>query len=131
MVSVVNQLFYYDVVVDGVGDLLILFWQCLGVFDLIKQGGGILVVLLVVFGLLCLLFKGFICGLVCMVEVFIVLFLLMLKVFVCVDDILEDEFVCIGQVIVYEQKIYMVRCLVSENFKQVVQVVCNWVGDNG
>jgi flagellar M-ring protein FliF len=48
-----------------------------------------------------------------------------------VADIPEDEPARIEQAIAYEQKIHMAKRLVTENPKQVAQVVRNWVGDNG
>ena len=99
--------------------------------DLIKQGGGILVALLVAFGLLRPLLKGLTRGPARATEVPTALPSPMPKVSVRVDDIPEDEPARIGQAIAYEQKINMARRLVSENPKQVAQVVRNWVGDNG
>ena len=130
-VSVVNQPFHHDVAADGAGDSPIPFWQRPGVLDLIKQGGGILVALLVAFGLLRPLLKGLTRGPARTAEVPTALPAPMPKVSVRVDDIPEDEPARIGQAIAYEQKIHMARRLVSENPKQVAQVVRNWVGDNG
>lgn len=130
-VSVVNQPFHHDVAADGAGDSPIPFWQRPGVLDLIKQGGGILVALMVAFGLLRPLLKGLTRGPARTAEVPTALPSPMPKVSVRVDDIPEDEPARIGQAIAYEQKIHMARRLVSENPKQVAQVVRNWVGDNG
>lgn len=129
-VSVVNQPFHAD---PGAGDDLpaTAFWQRPGMLDLIKQGGGILVALLVAFGLLRPLLKGLARGPAKPVEQAAALPAPMPKVSVRVDDIPEDEPARIGQAIAYEQKINMAKRMVSENPKQVAQVVRNWVGDNG
>lgn len=130
-VSVVNQPFHHDPAVD---DNLppTPFWQRPGMLDLIKQGAGILVALLVAFGLLRPLLKGLLRGpsRAAPAEA-AALPSPMPKVSVRVDDIPEDEPARIEQAIAYEQKIHMAKRLVSENPKQVAQVVRNWVGDNG
>lgn len=130
-VSVVNQPFHHDPSAD---DNLPAapFWQRPGMLDLIKQGGGILVALLVAFGLLRPLLKGLLRGpgKAAPAEA-AALPSPMPKVSVRVADIPEDEPARIEQAIAYEQKIHMAKRLVSENPKQVAQVVRNWVGDNG
>jgi flagellar M-ring protein FliF len=131
-VSVVNQPFHRDTVSDDGSLPATPFWQRPGMLDLIKQGGGILVALIVAFGLLRPLLKGLSRGPArASAPVANALPSPMPKVSVRVDDIPEDEPARIGQAIAYEQKINMARRLVSENPKQVAQVVRNWVGDNG
>ncbi len=129
-VSVVNQPFHHDTVSADGSVPATPFWQRPGMLDLIKQGGGILVALLVAFGLLRPLLKGLTRGS-APAAASAALPSPMPKVSVRVDDIPEDEPARIGQAIAYEQKIHMARRLVSENPKQVAQVVRNWVGDNG
>lgn len=130
-VSVVNQAFHRDTVADDALPATP-FWQRPGMLDLIKQGAGILVALLVAFGLLLPLLKGLSRGPAkAVVPANNALPSPMPKVSVRVDDIPEDEPARIGQAMAYEQKINMARRLVSENPKQVAQVVRNWVGDNG
>jgi flagellar M-ring protein FliF len=131
-VSVVNQPFHHDTTGDDDSLPATPFWQRPGMLDLIKQGGGILVALLVAFGLLRPLLKGLTRGPArASAPMANALPSPMPKVSVRVDDIPEDEPARIGQAIAYEQKINMARRLVSENPKQVAQVVRNWVGDNG
>ncbi|HEX5306509.1 MAG TPA: flagellar basal-body MS-ring/collar protein FliF [Dyella sp.] len=132
-VSVVNQAFHRESLSDDTQPATP-FWQRPGMLDLIKQGGGILVALLVAFGLLRPLLKGLTRGPAPAVAnaVQTALPSPMPKVSVRVDDNpADDEPARIGQAIAYEQKINMARRLVSENPKQVAQVVRNWVGDNG
>ena len=132
IVSVVNQPFHHDTVSDDDSVPATPFWQRPGMLDLIKQGGGILVALIVAFGLLRPLLKGLTRGPARpSAPMANALPSPMPKVSVRVDDIPEDEPARIGQAIAYEQKINMARRLVSENPKQVAQVVRNWVGDNG
>ncbi|MCP1373765.1 flagellar basal-body MS-ring/collar protein FliF [Dyella lutea] len=130
-VSVVNQAFHRDPSSDDTGEPTMSFWQRPGMLDLIKQGGGILVALLVAFGLLRPLLKSLSRGPARPAEAANALPSPMPKVSVQVADIPEDEPARIGQAIAYEQKINMAKRMVSENPKQVAQVVRNWVGDNG
>ncbi|HEU4671168.1 MAG TPA: flagellar basal-body MS-ring/collar protein FliF [Dyella sp.] len=130
-VSVVNQPFHRDPNADDGNLPATPFWQRPGMLDLIKQGGGILVALLVAFGLLRPLLKGLSRGPARPAGEATALPSPMPKVSVQVADIPEDEPARIGQAIAYEQKINMAKRMVSENPKQVAQVVRNWVGDNG
>lgn len=130
-VSVVNQPFHRDPSADDTNLPATPFWQRPGMLDLIKQGGGILVALLVAFGLLRPLLKGLGRSSARPTEEANALPSPMPKVSVQVADIPEDEPARIGQAIAYEQKINMAKRMVSENPKQVAQVVRNWVGDNG
>lgn len=130
-VSVVNQPFHRDPVADDTIEPSTPFWLRPGMLDLIKQGGGILVALLVAFGLLRPLLKSLTRGPSRQGEPAHALPSPMPKVSVQIADIPEDEPARIGQAIAYEQKINMAKRMVSENPKQVAQVVRNWVGDNG
>ncbi|MBU6249110.1 MAG: flagellar M-ring protein FliF [Xanthomonadaceae bacterium] len=130
-VSVVNQAFHHDANAGDDNLPATPFWQRPGMLDLIKQGGGILVALLVAFGLLRPLLKGLGRSPSDTPGPAQALPSPMPKVSVQIADIPEDEPARIGQAIAYEQKINMAKRMVSENPKQVAQVVRNWVGDNG
>jgi len=132
-VSVINQAFTQAPTDDAPMDLP--FWQRPGMMDLIKQGGGILVALLIAFGLLRPLLKGLMRA----PEPLVALPSPMPTVSVRITDDDRDERrddpVRINtpqiQAMAYEQKIGQARKLVQENSKQVAQVVMNWVGDDG
>jgi flagellar M-ring protein FliF len=129
-VSVVNQAFHRAPAADAPQQTPL--WQRPGALDLIKQGLGVLFALLVAFGLLRPLLKGLLrnapqpalagAGRVPTVSV-------------RVADDMEDERSRLGgpqaPVIGYEQKIGLARRMVSDNPKQVAQVVRNWVGEDG
>ncbi|WP_233840680.1 flagellar basal-body MS-ring/collar protein FliF [Dyella sp. 2HG41-7] len=133
-VSVVNQAFS-DSPVDT-APVAEPFWQRPGMLDLIKQGAGILIALLIAFGLLKPMLKGLLRG---GVEPMPVLAGPVPTVSVRIaDDVREhdrEDQVRITspqiQNMAYEQKIGLARKLVQENPKQVAQVVMNWVGDDG
>src|SRR5690349_4223011 len=129
-VSVINQAFHTAPPADAPEQLPL--WQRPGALDLIKQGIGVLIALIVAFGLLRPLLKG----------------LLrsapqpalagaggkMPTVSVRVADDEEDERSRLAgpaQVLGYEQKVGLARRMVSDNPKQVAQVVRNWVGEDG
>lgn len=129
-VSVINQAFSSDSPVDA-APAEQPFWLRPGMLDLIKQGAGILIALLIAFGLLRPLLKGLLrgpegvpalAGPVPTVSVRIA------------DDDREDPVRITSpqiQNMAYEQKIGLARKLVQENSKQVAQVVMNWVGEDG
>ncbi|WP_424682543.1 flagellar basal-body MS-ring/collar protein FliF [Frateuria sp. YIM B11624] len=129
-VSVINQAFHTAPTADAPEQQPL--WQRPGVLDLIKQAIGVLIALIVAFGLLRPLLKG----------------LLrsapqpalagaggrMPTVSVRVADDEEDERSRLAgpaQVLGYEQKVGLARRMVSDNPKQVAQVVRNWVGEDG
>jgi flagellar M-ring protein FliF len=135
-VSVINQPFHKDPNAD-VATPSQPFWERPGMLDLIKQAAGILVALLVAFGLLRPLLRGLSRAPVPGTE-------LALAgagpgtptISVRVDDRdEEDELVKLnGGVppqLAYEQRIGIARRMVSENPKQVAQVVKSWVGEDG
>lgn len=107
------------------------FWQRPGMLDLIKQGAGILIALLIAFGLLKPMLKGLLRG----PEPMPALAGPIPTVSVRIDDDDREDTVKITspqiQNMAYEQKIGLARKLVQENPKQVAQVVMNWVGDDG
>nr|WP_199040798.1 flagellar basal-body MS-ring/collar protein FliF [Dyella sp. ASV24] len=134
-VSVINQPFHQDPNADVAAPTQP-FWERPGMLDLIKQAAGILVALLVAFGLLRPLLRGLSRAPAPGRE-------LALAgagpgtptISVRVDD--EDEgedLVKLGGVppqLAYEQRIGLARRMVSENPKQVAQVVKSWVGEDG
>jgi flagellar M-ring protein FliF len=132
-VSVINQAFS-DTPVDDT-PITESFWQHPGMLDLIKQGAGILIALLIAFGLLKPMLKGLLRG----PEPMTALAGPIPTVSVRIDDDgrgndREDQVRITSpqiQSMAYEQKIGLARKLVQENPKQVAQVVMNWVGDDG
>jgi flagellar M-ring protein FliF len=111
------------------------FWQRPGMIDLIKQGAGVLVALLVAFGLLRPLLKGLVRGPAPMAPA---LAGPLPSVSVRIDDADEEAKEEVGRIpspaiqsMAYEQKIGLARKMVEENPKQVAQVVKNWVGEDG
>jgi flagellar M-ring protein FliF len=129
-VSVINQAFHQAPAADAPDQQPL--WQRPGMLDLIKQVIGVLIALVVAFGLLRPLLKGLLrsapqpalagAGHVPTVSVRIA------------DD-QEDERSRLAapqsQVLGYEQKVGLARRMVSDNPKQVAQVVRNWVGEDG
>jgi flagellar M-ring protein FliF len=113
-------------------------WERPGMMDLIKQGVGILIALLIAFGLLRPMLKGLMRA----PEPLAALTGPMPTMSVRIaDDEYQDErdepvrlsgsTPQLQQTMAYEQKIGLARKLVQENPKQVAQVVMNWVGDDG
>jgi flagellar M-ring protein FliF len=132
-VSVINQAFS-DSPVDDTAPVSEPFWQRPGMLDLIKQGAGILIALLIAFGLLKPMLKGLLRG----PEPMAALAGPIPTVSVRINDDDRDERedqvrITSPQIqnMAYEQKIGLARKLVQENPKQVAQVVMNWVGDDG
>lgn len=132
-VTVINEAFSSDSPVD-VAPVAQPFWLRPGMLDLIKQGAGILIALLIAFGLLRPLLKGLLRG----PEPMPVLAGPVPTVSVRIADDGRgdrDDPVRITspqiQNMAYEQKIGLARKLVQENSKQVAQVVMNWVGEDG
>jgi flagellar M-ring protein FliF len=132
-VTVINQAFSDDIATDT-APVAQPFWMRPGMLDLIKQGAGILIALLIAFGLLRPLLKGLLrapgpmpalAGPVPTVSVRIA------------DDDRDERADPVRitspqiQNMAYEQKIGVARKLVQENSKQVAQVVMNWVGEDG
>lgn len=141
-VSVVNQAFQHGPAMEALPDLPL--WQRPGAMDLIKQGIGVLVALLIAFGLLRPLLKGVLRG-----ETNANARALSApgapqKISVRVDDDLDDEDderqqrqpARLGAAAAgapglgYEQRIGAAKRMVGENSKQVAQVVKNWVSED-
>jgi flagellar M-ring protein FliF len=132
-VSVINQPFHQDATTDTAPPSP-QFWERPGMLDLIKQGAGILVALLVAFGLLRPLLRGLTRapapgkGLAVAQEP------VPQTISVRVDDKDDDDDLMrlsVPSAMAYEQRIGMARRMVSENPKQVAQVVKSWVGEDG
>jgi flagellar M-ring protein FliF len=135
-VSVINQPFHQDPNSDAPAPSQP-FWERPGMLDLIKQGAGILVALLVAFGLLRPLLRGLsrapAPGTALAVATPNGAPTPTISVRVD-DDEEEDELVRLGGMppqIAYEQRIGVARRMVNENPKQVAQVVRSWVGEDG
>ncbi|MFC5436798.1 flagellar basal-body MS-ring/collar protein FliF [Rhodanobacter umsongensis] len=127
-VSVVNQAFHHGPVPDALPETPL--WERPGAMDLIKQGLGVLIALLVAFGLLRPLLKGLARG----ETASRALPAPMPKISVRVDDepaANEPARLSAMPALAYEQRIGQARRMVGENSKQVAQVVKNWVSEDG
>ena len=134
-VSVINQPFHQDPGTDVTAPPQ-QFWERPGMLDLIKQAAGILVALLVAFGLLRPLLRGLsrapspsrelaLAGAPALNAP---------TLSVRIDDKDDDDVLKLGGVppqLAYEQRIGLARRMVGENPKQVAQVVKSWVGEDG
>ncbi len=127
-VSVVNQPFQHGPAIEALPEVPL--WQRPGAMDLIKQGLGILIALLVAFGLLRPLLKGVLRG----DPSARALPMPAQKISVRVADDPQDEEPArlsgASNVLAYEQRIGVARRMVGENSKQVAQVVKNWVSED-
>jgi flagellar M-ring protein FliF len=127
-VSVVNQAFHHGPVPDALPETPL--WERPGAMDLIKQGLGVLIALLVAFGLLRPLLKGLARG----ETASRAMPAPMPKISVRVDDepaANEPARLAATPALAYEQRIGQARRMVGENSKQVAQVVKNWVSEDG
>ncbi|WP_243047644.1 flagellar basal-body MS-ring/collar protein FliF [Dyella sp. RRB7] len=132
-VSVINQPFHQDATSDSAPPPP-QFWERPGMLDLIKQAAGILVALLVAFGLLRPLLRGLSRAPTPGKGVAVAQEPAPPTISVRVDDKDEDDDLMrlsVPSAMAYEQRIGMARRMVSENPKQVAQVVKNWVGEDG
>jgi flagellar M-ring protein FliF len=128
-VSVINQAFHRGPTMEPLPETPL--WDRPGVMDLIKQGIGVLIALLVAFGLLRPLLKGLLRSEVAARA----LPSPMPKISVRVDDEPQEA----GEparlhnapALAYEQRVGSARRMVTENPKQVAQVVKNWVSEDG
>lgn len=127
-VSVINQPFQHAPPMDALPAIPI--WQRPGVMDLIKQGLGILVALLVAFGLLRPLLKGLLRGDGSARALPVPAQRISARVD---DDPPEAEPARLHAMRGpgYDQRISSARRMVGENSKQVAQVVKNWVSEDG
>ena len=134
-VSVINQAFHQDPSND-VATPAQPFWERPGMLDLIKQAAGILVALLVAFGLLRPLLRGLSRAPSSSHELALAGAAPMNTptISVRVDDKDDgDDVLKLGvpPQLAYEQRIGLARRMVGENPKQVAQVVKSWVGEDG
>ncbi|WP_114239975.1 flagellar basal-body MS-ring/collar protein FliF [Dyella sp. C9] len=133
-VSVINQPFHQDANTDSTPPP-VAFWERPGMLDLIKQGAGILVALLVAFGLLRPLLRGLTRSPSASKELALAQEMSMPTISVRVDDADEEDDgmarLAVNPTLAYEQRIGLARRMVGENPKQVAQVVKNWVGEDG
>ncbi len=127
-VSVVNQPFQRPAALDALPKPPL--WERPGAMDLIKQGIGVLIALLVAFGLLRPLLRGVTRG-----APPRALPSPKPQISVKVDDEPgADEparLASAAPTLEYEQRIGQARQMVGENSKQVAQVVKNWVSEDG
>lgn len=127
-VSVVNQAFQHGPAIEALPKVPL--WQRPGAMDLIKQGLGILVALLVAFGLLRPLLKGLLRS----DGSARALPMPAQRISVPVDDDPQDNEQArlngASDALGYEQRIGAARRMVGENSKQVAQVVKNWVSED-
>jgi len=128
-VSVINQAFQRGPAVDALPETPL--WGRPGMLDLLKQGAGVLIALLVAFGLLRPLLKGLLRG----ETAARALPSPMPQISVRVDDEpAANEPARLGgamPTLSYEQRVGQARRMVGENSKQVAQVVRNWVSEDG
>jgi len=133
-VSVVNQSFQRGPAVDALPDVPL--WQRPGVLDLVKQGLGVLLALLVAFGLLRPLLKGLLRH----EPASRALAAPLPTISVRVDDAPGEDApsrlgagpaAALTQSMAYEQRVSAARRMVGDNSRQVAQVVKNWVSEDG
>ena len=110
------------------------FWQRPGVMDLIKQGGGVLVALIIAFGLLRPLLRGVFKGTPGTALQALPAGAGIPTVSVRIDD--ADDDMAPGRLgpppgMNYEARVAMAKRMVTENPKQVAQVVRSWVSEDG
>jgi flagellar M-ring protein FliF len=133
-VTVINQPFHKAPGNDALPETP--FWQRPGVMDLIKQGGGVLVALIIAFGLLRPLLRGVFKAPGTSLQALPAGAGAVPTVSVRIDDI-DDDDVGPGRLAApapglnYEARVAMAKRMVTENPKQVAQVVRSWVGEDG
>jgi len=108
------------------------FWERPGMLDLIKQGGGVLIALVVAFGLLRPLLRGVFKGQLQTAQTALPAPAVATLSARIADDP-EDASARLGAPApeAYEQRIQVARRMVGEDPRQVAQVVKNWVGEDG
>ena len=133
-VSVINQPFHQNPVDEKLPQEA--FWQRPGMMDLIKQGVGVLIALIVGFVFLRPMLKGLLKGPAPAMQPALAGPIPTVSVRLTDDDdqpASESGRNRLGspQAMAYEQRIGLARRMVAENPKQVAQVVKNWVGEDG
>lgn len=128
-VSVINQSFQRGPGIDALPEIPV--WQRPGMMDLLKQGLGVLLALLVAFGLLRPLLKGLLRSDTSTRALSSPMPTISVRVD---DDPVGPEparLDALAPTLAYEQRIGAARRMVGENSKQVAQVVKNWVSEDG
>src|ERR1700761_819952 len=134
-VSVINQPFHQNPADEKLPQEP--FWQRPGMMDLIKQGVGVLIALIVAFVFLRPMLKGLLKGPAPVMQPALAGPIPTVSVRLTDDDddqpAPESGRSRLGspQAMAYEQRIGLARRMVAENPKQVAQVVKNWVGEDG
>lgn len=134
-VSVINQPFHQNPVDEKLPQEP--FWQRPGMMDLIKQGVGVLIALIIGFVFLRPMLKGLLKGPSPVMQPALAGPIPTVSVRLTDDDddqpAPESGRSRLGspQAMAYEQRIGLARRMVAENPKQVAQVVKNWVGEDG
>ena len=129
-VSVVNQPFQRPVAPEALPEPPL--WERPGAMDLIKQGIGVLIALLVAFGLLRPLLRGVTRG--SSNARALPAPKPQISVRVADEPEADDQparLAGVAPALEYEQRIGQARRLVGENSRQVAQVVRNWVSEDG
>jgi flagellar M-ring protein FliF len=128
-VTVINQPFHRAP--DGQALPPESFWQRPGLLDLIKQGAGVLIALIVAFGLLRPLLRGVFKGQAQAAPS--ALPAPPPTISVRIDDAPGGEGARLAAPAAedYEQRIQLARRMVNDDPRQVAQVVKNWVGEDG
>jgi flagellar M-ring protein FliF len=112
------------------------FWERPGMLDLIKQGLGVMIALLVGFFVLRPILKGLLKPAPMAMNVALAGPMPTVSVMVDDDDMTPDRVSTSPQLgspalLAYEQKVGLAKRMAAENPKQVAQVVKSWVSDDG
>jgi len=135
-VSVINEPFRGNIVEDAPQSMP--FWERPGMLDLIKQGLGVMIALIVGFFVLRPILKGLLKPApIAMNNVALAGPMPTVSVMVDDDDMTPDR-VSTSQaqlgspaLLAYEQKVGLAKRMAAENPKQVAQVVKSWVSEDG
>lgn len=133
-VSVINEAFHSEIAGDEPQSTP--FWERPGMLDLIKQGLGVMVALLVGFFVLRPILKGLLKPAPHSMNMAIAGPMPTVSVMVDDDDMTPDRVSTSPQLgspalLAYEQKVGLAKRMAAENPKQVAQVVKSWVSDDG
>jgi flagellar M-ring protein FliF len=134
-VSVINEAFHGDTAADEPQSTP--FWERPGMLDLIKQGLGVMIALIVGFFVLRPILKGLLKPApMAMNNVALAGPMPSVSVMVDDDDMTPDRLSTSPQLgspalLAYEQKVGLAKRMAAENPKQVAQVVKSWVSDDG
>ncbi|SEM27662.1 flagellar M-ring protein FliF [Luteibacter sp. UNCMF331Sha3.1] len=136
-VSVINEPFHGNVAEEAPQSMP--FWERPGMLDLIKQGLGVMIALIVGFFVLRPILKGLLKPApLAMNNVALAGPMPTVSVMVDDDDMTPDRVSTTSQaqlgspaLLAYEQKVGLAKRMAAENPKQVAQVVKSWVSDDG